>query len=170
MQFHARCACTMRCPCGARAVRVRCACARLGQLVATEVARHERVPPGLERGEQRAAALVTDGVGVEVERRELVVGAQHRRHVRRARVGEQVAREVELAQREVDVREDVSEFGGRERAEPVAAEREGRQMLVAPLLVDDEQLLVERQRPPQAAKRSSDAAARSASGPCPKQV
>ena len=46
------------------------------------------------------------------------------------------------------MREDVSELGGRERAEPVAAEREGRQMLVAPLLVDDEELLVERQRPP----------------------
>ena len=74
-----RCTCT----CGARA--------RLRQLVAPEVTRHEAVPPGLEREQQRVTTLGTDGVEGEVERRELIVGAQHRRHVRRARVGEQVA-------------------------------------------------------------------------------
>ena len=107
--MHTRCASYvvhMRCTCGAHA--------RLGQLVAPEVTRHECVPAGLEREQQRATALDTDGVGREVERRELVVGAQHRRHVRRARVGEQIAGEVELAQRQVDVCEDVRQLGRRE--------------------------------------------------------
>ena len=56
-----------------------------------------------------------------------------------------------MPQRQVDVREDVCQLGRGERAEAVAVEREGREVRVAPLHVDDEELLVERQRPPQAA-------------------